>query len=202
MTQYSGDLVSGYKLATAKPAGSAHLRLNFSEIVSNRFTLLVGGVRGDDSQPVDVLGENRNHSFNTNLVEISSVFEYNFLDFQNPENPQRWSPYVFAGVGIFRVDNESASEDFSRNQLAIPMGVGFKYRVGKQFMLEFETGGRKTFFDELDGISDGDTTLKDYQFGNPNDDDWYIYTGIRISYVLYKIPCPFPYIPNRSMMQR
>ena len=54
-------------------------------------------------------------------------------------------------------------------------------------------------FDYLDGISDGDQRIKDYQYGNPNENDWYFYTGITFTYVLYKIPCPFPYEPNHSI---
>ncbi len=202
VTQYSGDLVSGYKFSTAKPAGSAHFRLNFSEIVSSRFALTVGGIQGSDDKPVDVLGENRGRSFNSTIVEISTVFEYHFIDYKAHKNPQKWSPYAFLGFGIMRLNNPSTTEEFNKNQAVIPMGLGFKHKVGKQFVLEFEAGARKTYFDYLDGISDGDTSIKNYQYGNPNDDDWYFFTGFRLSFVLYKIPCPFPYIPNRNLLQR
>ena len=203
VTNYSGDLAPGYKLSIAKPAASLHYRLNFSEIVSTRFTLTYGGIKGDDSNPVDVLGENRNHSFSSNIFEISSVFEYHFLDYKDRKSPQKWSPYAFFGFGMMRLKNPSkVSEDYNLNQAVIPMGLGFKHKIGKQFVAEFEAGARKTFFDYLDGISDGDVTIKDFQFGNPNDNDWYFFTGFRLSFVLYKIPCPFPYIPNRTLYQR
>lgn len=202
VTQYSGDLSSGYRFSTAGPAITGHLRLNLSEVVSNRFTLTFGSIRGNDDSPVDVLGENREHSFNSGIVELSSVFEYHFLDYKNHELPQKWSPYIFGGFGFMRLNNPSTDEDFARNQPVIPLGVGFKHKIGKQFVIEFEAGARKTFFDYLDGISDEDTTLKNYQYGNPNDDDWYYFTGIRLSFVLYKIPCPFPYIPNRYLLKR
>lgn len=202
VTQYSGDLSSGYRFSTAGPAVSGHVRFNLSEIVSNRISLTVGGINADDENPVDVLGENRGHSFNSTIVELSSVFEYHFLDYKSHELPQKWSPYMFMGFGILRPGDPSTDQDYNKNQAVIPMGVGFKHKIGKQFVIEFEAGARKTWFDLLDGISDEDTTLKNYQYGNPNDDDWYYYTGIKLSFVLYKIPCPFPYIPNRSMYQR
>ena len=203
VTNYSGDLAPGYQLSIAKPAASIHYRLNFSEIVSTRFTLTYGGIKGNDATPVDVLGENRNHSFDSNVLEVSSVFEYHFLDYKNHESPQKWSPYAFLGFGIMKLYNPSSTmDDFNQTQPVIPMGLGFKHKLGKQFVVEFEAGARKTFFDYLDGISDGDVTIKNYQFGNPNDDDWYFFTGFRLSFVLYNIPCPFPYIPNRSLFQR
>lgn len=203
MTQYSGDLEYGYKLNTAGPAASLHYRLNFSEIVSTRFALTVGNIRASDDTPVDVLGENRDFSFNSTIVEISSVFEYHFLDYKNHDLAQKWSPYIFLGFGILRPGEVNGpSTDYSKNQAVIPMGIGFKHKVGKRFVLEWEAGARKTFFDELDGVSDNDVTVKNYQYGHPNDTDWYFFTGIRLSCVLYNIPCPFPYVPNRSMLRR
>ena len=203
VTQYSGDIEYGNKFNTAGLAGSLHYRLNFSEIVSTRFTLLVGRINGDDTTPVDILGANRAHSFNSTLVELSSVFEYHFLDYKNHDLTQKWSPYAFMGVGLMRLNNPSnENADFAKNQPVIPMGLGFKYKLGKQFVIEMEAGARKTFFDYLDGVSDGDTTVKNYQYGNPNDDDWYFFTGIRLSFVLYDIPCPFPYVPNKSLLGR
>lgn len=199
-TNYSGDLAPGYQLSILKPAVSLHYRLNFSEIVSTRFSLTYGGITGNDSSPVDVLGGNRDHSFNSRILEISSVFEYHFIDYKNRKSPQEWSPYAFLGFGMMKLRSPSnLTDDYNLTQPVIPMGLGFKYKIGKQFVVEFEAGARKTFFDYLDGISDGDVTIKDYQFGNPNDDDWYFFTGFRLSYVLYKIPCPFPYVPNQSL---
>ena len=201
VTQYSGDLSSGYRFSTAGPAVTGHLRLNFSEIVSNKIGIIVGGIQANDEAPVDVLGQNRRHSFQSTVVEIGSVFEYHFLDYKNHKSPQKWSPYVFIGFGILRLE-KSTTEDFNKNQPVIPMGVGFKHKIGKQFVVEIEAGARKTWSDLIDGISDEDTTIKNYQYGNPNDYDWYYFTGIRVSYVLYKIPCPFPYIPNRYLYKR
>jgi len=203
VTQYSGDLEYGYKFNTAGPALNLHYRLNFSEIVSTRFNLVYGGIRADDTTPVDVLGENRDFSFNSSVFELSSVFEYHFLDYKSHALPQKWSPYAFMGVGIVRLNNPANTEvDYAKNQPVIPMGLGVKYKVGKRFVVEVEAGARKTFFDYLDGVSDYDTTIKNYQFGHPNDDDWYFFTGFRLSCVLYNIPCPFPYIPNKSMLNR
>jgi len=203
VSQYSGDLEYGYRFSSARPAANVHYRLNFSEAISTRFNLMYGGLAADDNTPVDVLGENRDMSFRSSVAELSSVFEYHFLDYKNHDLPQKWSPYAFLGFGIMRLNNPSnTEEDYSKNQPVIPMGVGFKHKIGKQFVIEVEAGARKTFFDYLDGVSDGDTTLKNYKFGHPNDDDWYFFTGFRLSFVLYNIPCPFPYVPNQSMLKR
>ena len=82
------------------------------------------------------------------------------------------------------------------------MGAGFKYRFLKKFTLGIEAGARKTFLDYLDGISDADQRVKDYQYGNPKDDDWYFFTGISLSITVFNIPCPFSYTPNKSLLDR
>lgn len=201
---YSGDLNRGPALGNTRIAGNLIYRINLSQIVSLKFGLLLGSVAGDDDQPLDALAEERQYAFKHNLQELSLAFEYHFLDYLSDKTRNKFSPYAFLGLGFMHVGNVGPTyEDFSKIQPVIPMGGGLKYRIGKQFTLTGEVGARKTFFDYLDGISDGDTALKlNYQFGNPNDKDWYFYTGVSLTYVLYKIPCPFPYQPNRSILNR
>lgn len=201
---YTGDLAVGFRPEYLNPAMSAHFRLNLSTIVSTRFMLTIGQVSGDDENFKDALGENRTQSFNSTLLEGAAVMEYHFLDYKPQDSPIKWSPYLFGGFGMIQVNNppDNVDEDFSQLQPVIPIGVGIKHKIGKRFVVEWELGARKTFYDYLDGISDGDVTNKNFQFGNPNDDDWYFFTGIRISFVNYQIPCPFPYVPNRSIFSR
>jgi hypothetical protein len=48
-------------------------------------------------------------------------------------------------------------------------------------------------------VSDSDIFDKNYQYGNPKDNDWYHFAGISLSYILYNIPCIYKYIPNQSI---
>lgn len=202
MSHYTGDLNAAPRFSHTHLGGTGIFRLNLSEIISLKFALTAGGLSGDDSKPIDALGEIRDYSFDHSFVELSSVFEYHFLNYRSDNRYIRWSPYAFLGLGFMRLNNaEPAYEDFSRFQFVLPMGGGVKYMLNKRITIGLEAGARKTFFDYLDGISDNDVTIKsNYEFGNPNDDDWYFYTGINITYVLYNIPCPFPYNPNKSIM--
>ena len=198
---YSGDLVRGYSFSTTSFAGSAFYRLNFSEIVTLKLAATVGSVKGSET-PIDAFAVERAHSFNNSILEFSSVFEYHFFDFKSEKAQYKWSPYIFGGFGVASVGDIPANSDVGKIQPVLPVGVGFKHIVAKKFSLGFEAGARKTFFDHLDGISDGDQTIKDYQYGNPKDDDWYFYTGISFSLILFDIPCPFPYRPNNSILTR
>lgn len=198
---YSGDLVRGFGLSTSSPAVTGFYRMNFSEILTLRLALTVGSVKGSET-PIDAFATVRNHSFNSTIIEASSVFEYHFLDFKTENAPVRYSPYIFGGVGFINFSDAPTDQGVGKIQPVIPMGFGFKYLLNKKYTLGFEAGARKTFFDFLDGISDGDQAIKDYQYGNPKDDDWFFFTGITFSITLFNIPCPFPYRPNQSILAR
>lgn len=200
---YSGDISRSPFGSSTNLAFTGIYRMNLSPVLSMKVAATTGSVAANDQSPGDALAEERNWNFKYSLFEISSVFEYHFIDYRNSKLRTHWSPFAFMGVGITRVNNQDYTyEEFNPLQLVIPMGGGVKYILGKQFTLGVEIGARKTFFDYLDGVSDGDPYIKDFQYGNPTDTDWYFFTGFNLTYVLYKVKCPFPYVPNKSMLIR
>jgi len=199
---YSGDLQRGYQVNALRPAIQLNQRMNFSPHLSIRWGLTGGTLTATDAKPLDALSIERGESFTIRLLEISSVVEYHFLDYKHEKSQVRWSPYAFFGLGMFRFSNhDSPRNDFNRNQPVIPFGIGIKQLVGKRFSLGIELGMRYTFLDYLDNVSDTDISVKDFKYGNPVDNDFYYFTGISLSYILYKIPCPFPYVPNQYMLR-
>ncbi len=198
---YSGDLVRGFSFSTSSLAGTGFYRMNFSEIVTLRLGLTLGKVRGSET-PIDAFATQRGHSFSSTVLEISSVFEYHFLDFKTENARIKYSPYIFGGIGFINFSDAPASEGVGKIQPILPIGVGFKHLIQKKYTIAIEAGARKTFFDYLDGVSDNDQRIKDYQYGNPKDDDWYFFTGVTFSIILFNVPCPFPYRPNQSILSR
>ncbi|WP_420580042.1 DUF6089 family protein [Reichenbachiella sp.] len=197
---YAGDLYRGYDITNQSFGIQGIYRINFERDVSFKAGLFYGKVSGDDSKPYDALGRIRNASFNRSFVEASANFEYHFLDYKNKNSTIKWTPYFFAGFGLTKFLNLEEKDTFGSIQPVLPFGGGIKYLVGKQFSLALEFGARKTFFDQLDGISDGDVFDKtNTQFGNPNDKDWYHFFNISFSYLIYKIPCVYKDVPNKSM---
>ena len=200
MLNYAGDLTRGYKIKNLNPAIQGIYRLNFSHIVSLKFGFLYGKVAGSDTNPIDAFGNERNDSFERKIAEGSLTIEYHFLDYKNDKSPIRWSPYFFCGLGLTKIlDVDNTVEDFPNFQPVMPFGIGIKQLIGKQFSLSFEVGARKMFTDKFDKVSEGDLFNKNFQYGNPKDRDWYHFTGFSFTYILYKIPCPFRYIPNKSL---
>ncbi len=187
---YTGDVVRTYRIQNSKPAGTIYYRSNISKVVSFRATLTAGQL-GAKETPIDAFATARDASFNTFLFETSLGFEYHFLNWRDNKTPLRYTPYLFTGLGLFGISGYDVKpEEYSNVQFTIPFGGGFKYIVNPKYYVAFEVGMRKTFFDYLDNLSDGDPTQKNYQYGNPNDFDNYFFVGITLTRTFYDIPCP------------
>jgi hypothetical protein len=188
---YTGDLVRTYKIKYSRPAATVLYRSNLSKVVSFRASV-TGGKLTASEEPIDAFAQKRNASFDIFLLEGSLAFEYHFLNWRDDKRPMRYSPYIFAGLGLFGISgNKSKPTEYSNVQVAIPFGGGFKYIVNPKWYTAFEIGIRKTFFDYLDNVSDTiDQTQKNYQSGNPNDFDNYFFVGITLTRTFYNIPCP------------
>jgi len=187
---YTGDLARTYRLANTRPAGTMYYRNNISKVVSMRATVTAGQLAASET-PIDAFATVRDASFSIFLLEASLGFEYHFLDWRDDKRPMRYTPYLFAGFGLFGISGyENKAAEYSTVQGVIPFGGGFKYIVNPKSYVAFEVGIRKTFFDYLDNISGGDPTLKNYQYGNPNDFDNYFFVGITFTRTFYDIPCP------------
>jgi len=123
--------------------------------------------------------------------------------------------------GQYAENGEGYPDPYSRVQIAIPFGIGVKYRIDRRWDIGFEITWRKTFTDYLDDVSSsyadkGDLSLeaailsdrsaetgnypvlegpngyphvrgyglKGDQRGDVSDKDWYITTGVTLSYIL------------------
>jgi hypothetical protein len=161
-------------------------------VVSFRAGLTAGQLSANDKRkPIDAFAQQRNASFDLFLFEASTVMEYHFLNWRDEKFTVRFTPYVFGGLGLFGISgNENKNAEYSNVQLAIPFGLGIKYIVNPKWYLSLELGIRKTFFDYLDNISDENTGIKNYQYGNPFDNDNYFFFGISLTRTFYDIPCP------------
>lgn len=188
---YTGDLSGKYDFLNSKPAGTAFYRSNLSKVVSFRAAITAGKIGAGDKRPKDSFASQRNASFNLFLYEVSTVMEYHFLNWRDDQRILRFTPYMFGGLGLFGLSGApNKAEQYSNIQGAIPFGAGFKYVINPLWYISAEFGARKTFFDYLDNISVGDQRFKNYQYGNPNDNDTYYFLGFSITRTFYVIPCP------------
>lgn len=188
---YTGDLSRNVFTNPIKPAAYVFYRFNMSDYISIRTSFLGGGLAGTDAKPIDAFAVSRSSSFNIFLYEFSAGIEYYFLDFRSNKASLNWSPYFYGGLGIFgMLGHQNKTATYSNIQMAIPLAIGLRYRATPKWSFSFEAGVRATFFDYIDNISEGDFFNKDYQYGNPNDNDEYYFAGVSISYTFYSVVCP------------
>jgi len=188
---YTGDLSRTYNFVNSRPAATAFYRANISKVISFK-TALTGGklAASDKSAPLDAFARQRDASFNIFLLEGSATFEYHFLDWRDDKRRLRFTPYLFAGIGLFGISGvETKPAEYSNMQASIPFGGGMKYVLNPKWYIAFELGIRKTFFDYLDNVSDENPAFKNYQYGNKYDYDNYFFTGFSITRTFYDIPC-------------
>lgn len=197
--KYFGDMSRAINVQAISPGGNAFFRTNLNKELSFRVGLTAGKLTGSDSKTsIDIFSDNRNASFSIFLFEVSTVFEYHFLNWRQENSILRWTPYLFGGISMFGISGmEEKPTEYSNVQPAIPFGVGIKYIINPKWYIGFELGYRKTFFDYLDNIGPGDVVIKDYDYGNRFDNDHFAFLGVSMNYSFYTIPCPTsPYKKN------
>jgi hypothetical protein len=137
----------------------------------------------------------RGYNFKNSIKEFSAGMEFNFFDFNlHDELRKKATPYVYTGISYFIYDelfvvNNKTEEDYREGAIAIPMIVGIKSNVIKNFVIGFEVGARYTFTDNIDGSNPKNENLKPLQFGNVNSKDWYVFTGFTLTYTFGDKPC-------------
>jgi hypothetical protein len=89
---------------------------------------------------------------------------------------------------LFVVNGET-KKDYEAGSFAIPMMVGVKSNILKNFVLGIEVGARYTFTDNLDGSNPKNENLEPLKFGNINSNDWYVFTGFTLTYTFTEKPC-------------
>ncbi|MEO8713188.1 MAG: DUF6089 family protein, partial [Parafilimonas sp.] len=96
LMNYGGDLQNKvYTFQEANFSLSAGVIYSINKIsLRSRFT--VGKIKGNDLHNTKY--KNRNLSFASNISEASVTLEY---DLHLLDEPQKFTPYIFAGVGLF-----------------------------------------------------------------------------------------------------
>jgi len=159
-----------------QPAAGIVFRYNFNPRLSLRFNGLYGSIQGDDSFSNSPSQLQRNLSFKSNIFELSSQLEFNFLDYEIGNEKHGFTPYIFGGLAIFHFNPQTkvksawvdlqplgtegqglpdagSSRKYKLTQIALPFGIGIKANLAKSIGVSIEWGMRKTFTDYLDDVS-------------------------------------------------
>ena len=87
-------------------------------------------------------------------------------------------------------NNTLVDEETRSNAFGIPISLGFKATITERVIIAFEVGARYTFSDEIDGSEPDAQELKEIvRFGNFNNNDWYVFSGLTLTYTFGRKPC-------------
>lgn len=163
LTGYLGDF-NGKFTRDLQPVGSVVMRRLFNPWAGLKFSGSVGKLKGSakdvttfypDMQPdVDPTQYGRlTHEFSKTLMDVSAVFEYNFLPYgtgRDYRGAKRVVPFLFAGLGA----TYASGGGQNAMTVNVPMGFGVKCKLASRLNLGVEWGIHFSASDELDGVKD------------------------------------------------
>ena len=196
-SNYIGDIGRTTYIAPKNLTFGGIFKWNRSSRHSFRASVLVARIIGNDFDSGELRRKIRGYQFENTIKEASIGLEYTFWDFSMYSGRPQSTPYLYTGLTYIlydamykRPDNTIVKYE-NAGTLAIPMVVGFKATVGTKLILGFEIGARYTFTDNLDG-SNPDTGFannESLKFGNINSDDWYVFSGVTLTFTFGRRPC-------------
>ncbi len=177
ISSYKGDISSSlFATEFFHIAGGVHFKRCINNRWAYRLGINLGSISGEDADTDEPFNQFRNLNFKSNILELHFIYEFNFFEYQiaNPESD--WTPFVMAGLALFRfnpkgqlgdtwydlqplgTEGQSTSlypqrKKYKRIQPSVPFGGGFKIRLNERFGIQIEAGARRTYTDYLDDIS-------------------------------------------------
>ncbi len=194
---FIGDVGKTTYIAPNTPVFGAIFKWNRTARHSFRGSILFAKIEGDDNDSKESRRKERGYSFENNIAEISVGIEYTFWEFNMYSGKPASTPYMYTGLtyfwynALYKPSIGDIKEYDNASAVAIPMTLGYKATLGTKFIIAAEIGARYTFTDGLDGSNpekelEGNESLK---FGNVNNNDWYVFTGITLTYTFGRKPC-------------
>ncbi len=190
-----GDVGSTQYIDPSDGAFGLIAKWNRSDRHSFRASFLYTNMIGDDNDSDDISRDLRGLNYNYNLIEASIGLEYTFWEWDLYSGKWQWTPYLYTGLTAFQYDlfaleNGELEKYGSTIDAAIPIIFGAKMTLTRNLILAAEIGARYTFTDNLDGSNP--VRSKDFdelRFGNVNNNDWYVFSGITLTYTFGRQPC-------------
>lgn len=191
---YIGEVGTTRYINPHTPALGVIYKWNVSSRYSYRASFMYAKIKGADVNSDIPSRQSRNYEFENNVRELSLGMEFDFLDFDLHEFDFAITPYVHSGVSYFSYDAlvfdaGSAVKYDTDHAFAIPITLGVKSRVIGQFVVALEVSTRYTFTDNLDGSNPREAAYEEARFGNSNSNDWYVFSGITVTYTFGRNPC-------------
>ena len=194
-TNYIGDVGKTNYISPNEPAFGLLYKWNKSPRHAWRISYKQGKIKGIDKDNTNDPSRNqRGYAISNDIKELSAGLEFNFFEFDLHDSFTQISPFVYTGVTYFSYkemyikNNEGVEYEKNRN-FAIPMTVGVKGRITRSLVLAAEVSIQYTFTDNLDASNPEENQYNHLKFGNLNSNDWYVFSGLTLTYTFGENPC-------------
>lgn len=194
-SNYIGDVGKTTYISPDDLAFGILYKWNKSPRHSYRFSYTQSTISANDANSDSPGRIQRGYEFKNNIKEIAAELEFNYFNFNlHDELTKQVTPYFTTGLVFLKYDelyvqNNITKGNGSSSTFGIPMIVGIKSNILKNFILAFEIGTRYTFTDNLDGSFPKSNDLENLHFGNINSNDWYVFSGFTLTYTFGEKPC-------------
>ena len=176
VSYYTGDLNSDH-FSSSNPAASFIVRRNLDRRFSLKGEVGIMSIDADDRNSDNSVRLDRGLHFRSQIQELSSQIEFNFLPFETGSVLYNWTPFIFGGISLYNFNPQAENSNgqwvdlqplgtegqgttaypdrkkYSRTQIALPMGGGVKYTLNDRLNIMLSFSGRKTYTDYLDDVS-------------------------------------------------
>jgi hypothetical protein len=176
ITNYFGDLNTKTSFKFVRPGAGVFYRYNIKYRGAWRTSLNWGIAEFKDSETNTAWNLQRNLSFRTQIFDLTSIIEFNFLKYDKSSKKHWFTPYLGTGFSIFFFNPQaqyngkwyslqplgtegqndpsySGVKKYKLYSFAIPIVGGFKFSFARNWNIAIEAGVRKTFTDYLDDVS-------------------------------------------------
>ncbi|OYX85539.1 MAG: hypothetical protein B7Y83_04360 [Flavobacteriales bacterium 32-34-25] len=193
-SNYIGDVGQTTYIAPNEPAFGILYKWNKSPRHAWRIGYTQSTISANDLDSEEASRSLRGYHFENSIKELSLALEFNFFDFNLHTLDHKITPYVTSGINFLRYDDlyvelGETKKNKGKNSIAIPMIVGIKSNISRRLVLAAEVGARYAFTDNLDGSNSKEESLSALRFGNLNNNDWYVFSGITLTYTFGEKPC-------------
>ncbi|MEZ0182793.1 DUF6089 family protein [Flavobacterium oncorhynchi] len=195
-SNFVGDVGSTTYINPDKLAFGVLYKWNKSPRHSYRISYTQSTIAGNDLDSDETGRSGRGYRFENNVKEISAGLEFNFFDFNLHDYHRKITPYIYSGLSFFIYDGlyrykttQNITQSTNSNSFAIPMTLGIKSNITSRFVLAAEVGARYTFTDNIDGSNPNTSNANILKFGNLNNNDWYVFSGLMLTYTFGQKPC-------------
>ena len=168
---FLGDLNSNYDITQPGPALGAIGRYNFNKRTAIAITLGYGLIRADDAKSHNAYQTARNLSFQSNILDGSLVYEFNFVPFEHGSRDERFAPYIFLGLSAFYfnpkteyqgnlvelrplgTEGQTAGGEYASVSGSYILGGGFKIDLQSEWSIHIALASHLSWTDYIDDVS-------------------------------------------------